>query len=777
MYRPVAVAAGMFIAGLVCKGNICFLFIFLSFLYSFFFFYKPKIGNRCKYCLLSILLFLILILSFFFGKSQNSRISEKSQLEMVKEKSDCLNVSGQIVNIQNSNNKIKLTMKINNITVNKCENYLFDQKECIYVYTDDADFLWGDIVEFTSEIKLFKPAYNEGSFNARNYFRARNITGYAYPQNINEINRTEMNINLKYLLFLLKQWIIEGVFNSFDETNAGIITAILTGDRTYLDEDVKNQYQETGFAHILAISGLHISIIGMGIYKILRKNGAGHVTSSIITLIVLCIYHSFSGGQVSCKRAIIMICVSLIASCLGKKYDSLTSLSLAAVVILINQPLYIYDSSFILSFSAGLGTSVFGNEIRRIKLKNIFITENYLKKFLFSLSVQSALLPAQIEFFNYFCPYSLLINMLLLPTVPLIVIDGFLAGVCGKIFPVVGCICSIPARIVLYFYNIILSGTERLPFAKIITGHMTGEKYIIIILILVLFFLIKNTDYNRFCFWSFLPALLLLNPLKSRELKISQLYVGQGDCCIITFQDYAIAVDCGSSDEDEIYKYIIEPYLYYNGYEKLDYIFLSHADTDHVSGAKEIIELGMNVQIIIPELQDTVDFYKALNIDEESKNRSFFQMKCYDTFYLEELLLTNVFPKTEEGRYSENDTSMVLYLEYGDFTMLFTGDISEKVEDNILNNIKQADKNVDINVLKVPHHGSGGSCSQEFLNQILAETAIISCGIDNSYHHPSDATLNRLKLCGTKTYVTNINGQISVKTDGNNTYIVNSFFN
>lgn len=808
MHRPIVFAVGMFIVGLVSAFSINALVICAccSVLYSFFLFSSSTSPYTISFQIFTSLLFISL---FAFGTEYGKQIHQKSQTEILAEQlSESANditennsktqsgrsyrITGRVEMITETEKGLKVKLLVQTIGLGDKGSRL-SEKEYLILYCDDFEIEYYDTIRFTCEPKFYKNASNEGGFDSKSYYLARNITGYTYPENIELIDVNEVTgfSHIGKLLNEFKEKLSKGIKSIFSNEDEGILIAMMTGERAYMDDDIKSLYQETGFAHILAISGLHISIIGMSLFAFMRKKELSYIMSTLFTILVLCIYSSFSGGQVSCKRAIIMLCISLIAKCIGQKYDSLTALAVAAFTILLNRPHYIYDSSFIMSFSAGLGASIFGGIVNKCELYMEEKDKKHVKSILFSLSIQAALLPAQVEFFNMVCPYSIILNMLLLPLVPILLLSGFISGILANLSPVIGNITGIPAKLVLLLYNKVLKITLSLPGSRLITGHMTVMKWLIVLIVIIAFCYISTIYRKIHVFLTLLPMLVILVPFHSNKVKITQLYVGQGDCCIITCGDVAIAIDGGSSDEKDIYKYIIKPYLLYNGYDSLDYVFLSHADEDHVSGIREYLlgNLNSGTVVFIPNLQEKSEFLEKLDLNIETEHNIMetnnIKQECvvlHELSYksavdIDKLRFICLYPDEENNYSSENDTSMVLLMRFNSFSMLFMGDLSESRENEVLANMEELDLNTNVNVLKAGHHGSKSSTGEELLNAVKPEFGIISCGVNNSYGHPSDETLERIESRGVLSLVTAANGQIRIITDGNGRYSVTTFFN
>jgi competence protein ComEC len=352
-------------------------------------------------------------------------------------------------------------------------------------------------------------------------------------------------------------------------------------------------------------------------------------------------------------------------------------------------------------------------------------------------------------------------------------------------------ISSLPAKGLLAVYNYGCTYTLKLPYSLIATGHLSVGKFIYFSLMLVTWILLgayykegpsdiplkerlsNNSLKERLSNYSLkesfkiipqienfknLPLLLIfliVIPIHGNKMKISQLYIGQGDCCIITLKDKVIMVDGGSSDKSNIYKYIIKPYLNYSGYTDVDFVFISHSDADHISGISEMLEAGSDAKIILPKLSDYSSF-------EENGIYGDYKMTEGDEFKAGELKFICLYPDSENCMESDNDTSLVLYMKYRDFSMLFMGDLSETYEDKVTEYANSIGI-TSVDILKVGHHGSKTSSSEELLNYFSPETTVISCGIDNSYGHPTKEALERIQDLGADVYVTSEVGQITLE--------------
>ncbi len=337
-----------------------------------------------------------------------------------------------------------------------------------------------------------------------------------------------------------------------------------------------------------------------------------------------------------------------------------------------------------------------------------------------------------------------------------------MSGLAGAGFGCVSTLISkgtaLPALLILKVYEYSCGIAGRLPLSEVYTGAIGFKRiFLMILCILGIHFLAKKHMIKQTVVLLSVILVIIL-PFKSEKLKIAHLYVGQGDCCVITYGEYAVLIDCGSSDKKNIYKYTVESYLNYMGYEYPNYIFLSHSDEDHVNGLTEEIftDKGSDVKIIIPDLNDDSGFDKIrMNVSEIIK------ISQGEKAEIANMTFTCLYPREGNNEESSNDTSMVLLFEYGDFKELFMGDLPMEKESLVVDEMKNM-KIDSVNVIKVGHHGSKTSTGEEFLNYIKPDIAVISCGIDNSYAHPHKETIQNLEYYGVEVLRTDENGECSI---------------
>lgn len=669
--------------------------------------------------------------------------------------------------------------------------------------------LWlipGDVIGDRVKLTMFDVSKNPGNFDMRLYYGSMNIKYGAGSQNLRVIKKNDspwMNY-----VFEFRERVNDTYRNICTETDAGVLSSIVTGDKSALNAGIKELYQKNGIGHILAISGLHISIIGMGLYKLLRRALVPFLPCFAISTFLIVSYGMMTGNSVSTIRAVTMFIIAALAAVLGKEYDILSALGLSGVIILLKYPGMMYNSGFYLSFLAVLGISTINPVICNLfvdknkeKSITIAIGKSIMKAFISSCSVNILTIPVILWSYFEFPVYSVFLNILILPLMSFLMISAVLGALAGMLYVPAGAFFIGTAHYILRLYEILCNFFERLPFAVIITGkpgfiRIVIYYFLIFIIMSVLLFLeerdlfpqkqLKQADnankpdkIDKMCVrLAFVLAVvsatfvLLIRP--GRACVITVLDVDQGDCIHINTQEKNILIDGGSTGVKNVGQYRIIPYLKSQGVRELDYVIISHADADHVNGIKEIIKDGQIgiCEIIMPDIQPaTANYEKFLKLAEEYGIKLTF-IDSKSCIVCGKTTLRCVHPVKDYVYKDENDYSANIILEYKDFRMMFTGDVGEKGESSMIKEGVLCD--ADIDVLKVAHHGSKYSGSRSFLELIKPEAAVISCGAGNSYGHPHKEAIERLTDAGTQIYRTDEGGAVIIDAGGED-YVISNY--
>ena len=252
---------------------------------------------------------------------------------------------------------------------------------------------------------------------------------------------------------------------------------------------------------------------------------------------------------------------------------------------------------------------------------------------------------------------------------------------------------------------------------------------------------------------------------------MDMLSVGQGDGIFIRSRENVIfMIDGGSSSKNQIGKYILTPFLHYQGVKRIDYWMLSHMDSDHISGCMELLQEGFPVSclifpetVLVEEDETAKEHYETLLNLCEKNHTTVRYAKRGDTFGTKTLGFTVLAPDNHSGFSGTNENSMVIKMSYEEFDVVFTGDIGSEQEEWLLSQFREDDTFKDIEILKSAHHGSKNSNSSKWLSELHPDLCLISAGKNNSYGHPSRETLERMNELDLEYLCTIDCGQISVK--------------
>lgn len=641
----------------------------------------------------------------------------------------------------------------------------------IMVYDDNfIEISIGENVTLRGTTSCFERARNPGNFDQTLFYAKQNIYGVIWCDEVLQVSGEE-DVLMERLHQLKMQW-KETIYKTMGEENGAILTAMLLGEKSDMDPDMKELYQKNGIGHVLAISGLHISFIGLGIYKLIRKTGIGYILSGLLATAVLSLYVLMIGFSVSVIRAFIMLLFRVGADMSGRVYDMLTALMVAAAITVGMQPLYLIDAGFLMSYGAILGILFVLPTLQRLfKTRWKIFSGCYA-----SLAVNIMLFPIMLFFYYEFSTYSVLLNMLVIPLMSVVMGFGMIGSLAGFFIWPVAEVCLGVCEWVLRFFEILSRVGSKLPMARIVFGQPDLWKvilyYIILMIILTFGLQCKEAKWIRrartvFCSFGFLFALFMAYK-PDGSLTITMLDVGQGDGTFIRGPEgNTYFIDGGSSDVSELAKYRIEPFLKSQCVGELDYVFVTHGDTDHYSGIKEMLDrqdVGVKIKrLVLPSNWKQDEALTELAHLAQKQGVSVLVMKEGQCIKEGDMQLICIQPTEADANLCGNAGSLVLGVNYEEFSILCTGDVEAEGEIALTRRLVGQE----FDILKVAHHGSKNSSLDSFLKMIRPKIALISAGENNAYGHPHKETLERLATIGCKIFTTVENGAITIQTDGN----------
>lgn len=667
-------------------------------------------------------------------------------------------------------------------------------RSCIVYDKSFTDIPIGAKITCTGTISQFEGARNPGNFAQDFYYRKQGIAFSYFADAVTKVDfrKTPYASMLSALGQIKERWNYM-LLEKAGEENGGILAAILTGEKSWLDPGMKELYQKNGIGHILAISGLHVSFIGLGIYRMLRRLGISFLTAGGVSSVILLLYMLMVGSSVSVVRAVIMLLIRIGADISGRSYDLPTSLLAAGAVTALWRPLYLKDASFLLSYGAIAGILLMTPVLRMLYRGK----RKWLQNFFGGLGLQLFLLPIMLYFYFEFPPYSIVLNLVVIPLLT-VVMGGAIAGsavhilaqLCAAFAPVSNLLGGISTLflkgcgLILTGYRVLGEVCMKLPGARLVCGKPELWQIFLCYGVFLMLSLVAKRDTMlavkrdtmqqsglRICV---LCGLIFAVAVCSfpfgrvgEQLRITMVDVGQGDCIYIrTPAGKQILVDGGSTDIKQVGRYRIEPFLLSQGVRRLDYVMVTHGDSDHYSGVEEMLarkETGVEIEmLLLPAVWRANEALTKLAETAQSCGIKVGTIKPELSLEEKRMQLKCLQPGEEHCAWETNEASLVLSLSYGKFSMLLTGDLEGKGEETLCDSGTLRK----ITVLKTAHHGSEHSTQERFLEQTRPRLALISAGRDNSYGHPHPALLERLASFGVKMYQTPETGAVTIRTDG-----------
>ncbi len=716
----------------------------------------------------------------------------------------------------------------------------------------------GSEICVSGEFNRFERAQNAGNFDAYKYYAIRRIDGRLKKARVEGTSDSYSIVRDR--LFRLKERTKQVFYSYLDEETAGTMSALILGDKSGLDPDIKESYSNAGIAHILSLSGLHIATLGLLLVTLLKRSGLSMRVSSVISGLIMLLYSIMTGLSSSTVRAFIMFVLGIISISIRRTYDLLSGAALSAVLILMENPFYLYDSGFLLSFSAIMGISLINPMLMDIsahylsrshlrglhnsKSKAVSALSYIFESILFSLSIEFATLPVMEASFYQLPRYGILLNIVVIPLMSgvlaagtALAVAGNLASVLYKIgtirvlFNFISSVSAKAAYVILRFYGILTEGVNSMDSNLFICGKPEGLQIAVYCLIMIFTLFLhtllhgfmekektgeshrkgkdgeegmperpnlyrnKRIVKRKIALFNSLPliALLAVFVLSYRDNALVEFHaisVGQGDSMLIYGKETPVLlVDGGASDIKNTGKYRIIPCLKAHGISKIDYVFISHFDADHVNGITELLadtDSGIYIERIIisscvPLIEENANFKAMLEAAAANKRGGrdggvpVLLMDAGDVIEDKGIRLSCLVPDVKGDdaflRRDINDNSMVLhFLHKGTgFSALFTGDMSREVEAGLIEDFRSKKEKAlplgePVTLLKAAHHGSKTGSSQDFVRLLSPRITTISCGRDNSYGHPHKEAMDSLEAVpGNNIFITSECGEITIK--------------
>ena len=686
----------------------------------------------------------------------------------------------------------------------------------------------GSRVTLSGKASLPEPATNPGQYDAQKASCARHICLKLSDVTLKGTDQRRGSLFLNALASL-RMSLRKGAEQIFGPRNSALMSAIVLGDRSGLDAETQQLFQDGGILHVLAVSSLHVTLLGLTLYQILRRLRQSFLVSALASGFLVVSYCLMTGSSYSAIRAGVMFLLWLGAQVTGRTFDRLTALGAAAILILIRQPLALTDAGFLLSFGCILSLALL-----EPVFSDIWNPRHALSRRLSgALALQAGVLPCVLWFYCQTTPYGILVGLIVLPSMSLVMFFGTIGILAGLLIPL-GSFFLTSARLaggpcgyLLDLFRLLCRLAQRLPGDVVITGRPPVWKMVLYYVCLLSFCLIirlpdrktflKNRKKIRVLHAGLLLSLFLLMLIQRKPaFRFTCLDVGQGSCALVEQDGLTMLFDCGSSSVKDVWRRRVEPALKFYGISHIDLLFLSHADGDHISGAQELLS-GMHgmlpgaacfrrmppegissaqtgdltlVQrfsaaqaggirigrILLPQTDVTSDGPGMAEVIAAARrfNIPISTVSEGAEFQHGQLHLRVLSPSPGRMTGSDNEDCIVLSLSWKNIRILFTGDLEKEGEEKFTRAYQDAalfspprghSETNSRTILLAGHHGSRNATSEGFLSLVRPDLVLISCGRNNRYGHPAAAMLKRLEDRGLPCFRTDQSGAFCLTAD------------
>lgn len=678
--------------------------------------------------------------------------------------------------IEGSSKDNRYTAVINAEKINN--NAMPQEKVRVEVYNNIKEPKYGDKVKVSGIIEKPSEERNPGGFNYRRYLISKNIYSiikceYFSMKDENKGNRfIALSMNMK-------EKMLGVIHNLLPKNEALLLAAVVLSKTDTLDEQVKTDFSNSGLSHIMAVSGMNVALIVIPLLYTSKKLKIPKLLYIPGIAIILIMFAFITGGSAAVVRAVIMSMVVIIGEAIYRDNDTLTCIAFSAVLILVYNPVIFFDVGFQLSYAATLGIVMLQSRIA-----DMFKT---LPKILgdtisVTLSAQVGVIPIICYYFNKISIISLFSNIIAAPIAQGILIIGLVMSLIGQASIFLAKFLSGIIYFLVKLLYFIANKSCLIPFAWLTVSTPSIYQIAAYYLIIIGFLLYSTKEFNQIklkCVEKLRPyyaklisrkklmvglgtaiVIFFVLSIYNRPLQISYIDVGQGDSAFIqTPNNKIILVDCGTGNRQDPGKddKIIVPFLLDKGIRKIDIIVVSHPDSDHISSMESIADKFKVGSIMVSKGALKSENWRDI---EEIAKKNNIKIAVLNSGTVNISKNVNIEAISMGEEVSINDSSLSVMLNYKNNKFLFCGDISKEAEAELIKKY-----NLKADVLKIAHHGSKNSSSEDFLNKVNPKVAVISVG-KNNYGHPSSEVVSRLENIKAKVLRTDKKGCITMISNG-----------
>lgn len=741
---------------IACFSVVIFVILFVAISKHFL---SGKFGIAC------FLIFLVGIANISF------RLQNFDELKAIAPKND-VTLVGTVVSLPSSSSEdfTKFSLEVKKYNLYKQTPQEVKAKVLVTFFADKKTYEnieTGDVISVTGRLSSPTPASNPSEFCYATYLKLQNIHTRLFVNDGNYMLISKPNKGtFKFLASLnrLRNKIVSIHAMTIKSPELELLGGIVFGDDAVSPTpEMKTSFQNSGLTHIIAASGMNVSMIfGMWFFlsQILRLNYKFSILTGMIS--VIC-YTCMTGFGPPVLRATLMLLLILLGKLIDRTANSVTLLFIVAFLMLFISPEMITNIGFQLSFTVTLGLlSVCPIIFDKIKNKYLNIGLSFV---IVPIVAQFFAAPIQMFYFNSFSPYSVFANISVVPTLSIVSWLGFISSILALVKPIAYNLVKIFDFILMPFLSFIVSVADffsNLPYSSITVPSpsiIQMTLYYLYLVTTISFFVTKKAKKACIYLMSVFLTVLIVTfiPIKNHENEILFFDVENADAMLVkTSTEKYILIDTGKApfkNFSPAAERIILKYFEDAGITRLHLMILSHFDADHAGGALSVMEKIPIDKLIVRTKNDNSPLAKAIIKNATDKNIQIQVPKNNEIFYNDgKNKITAIYK--EQG--DDNDCSLMCVFETNGGTVLFTGDSG-------IHSFKETKENLpkNISVLKVAHHGAKGTVSKEYLDRLNPKIALISTGF-NIYGHPNDETLALLEQNGTKIFRTDTDNAVKI---------------
>ncbi len=631
----------------------------------------------------------------------------------------------------------------------------------IYVLAPrESGLVYGDELTVTGDFLVSQVA-NPGGFDYQHYLEERGLYGLLsalYGGNVTKISAGNGH-GLMELAYWLKHR-FEAALAYLPPEQRGVIDGIFFGDTSDIDTSTSDVLMKSGIYHCFSVSGLHVGYIVLFLSLLCQLMKQGRLQKLLLIAVCLFFYGAMTGFSAPVLRASIMCLMIYGADLFGREKNHFNGLAASALLILLWNPSTLFQVSFQLSFLAMFSILFVMPWLNRLVKKDFYGKDALLV----TVAAQIGMTPLLAYDFHIISIVTLLVSTVSCLIVGVMVIFCFAALIAAAFWPPLGALFLIPCGLLGTLIVKGVTAATALPFAYLFKGDFSVWllllMYAAIVLILVLPWLQRRRAGSALLLMACFVLFLLPLGQNRDELTVTFLAVGEGDAIYIhTPAGEDLMIDaCDKGNKGEVY-YIIRPYLLYQGVNHIDRMILSHNDIDHSGGVSYLNEFfGISSYVLVKAAAYT---YEELSAQAMADGAELTWVSAGDVLNLGGNATLEIFyPDGAEEAYG-NELSMVARLSYGDFSVLFTGD----VEEGGISSLLTSGQDISADILKIPHHGSKYSYDEDFYEAVSPEHMVISVG-KNSYGHPYEGIIDYCAAQSIDCFRTDLDGAVTVISDG-----------